>query len=146
MTARVAFLGGRIAAVARAALRRRRPARHPFVLGDDSARRVRGDGLRHPVLSSRVAGLPDVVHDWSTGFLVKPGDVGQMAIAMRFLTADRPAPRADGRRRHNGGCGSAFSGRTWRGSTSRSTSPSCPSAAAALAVVEEQAPALAAIA
>jgi glycosyltransferase involved in cell wall biosynthesis len=44
-----------------------------------------------PVLSSRVAGLPDVVHDWSTGFLVKPGDVGQMAIAMRFLTADRPA-------------------------------------------------------
>jgi glycosyltransferase involved in cell wall biosynthesis len=44
-----------------------------------------------PVLSSRVAGLPDVVHDWSTGFLVKPGDVGQMAVAMRFLTADRPA-------------------------------------------------------
>lgn len=42
-----------------------------------------------PVLSSRVAGLPDLVHDWSTGFLVKPGDVGQLAIAIRFLTADR---------------------------------------------------------
>jgi glycosyltransferase involved in cell wall biosynthesis len=41
-----------------------------------------------PVLSSRIAGLPDVVHDWSTGFLVKPGDVGQLAIAIRFLTAD----------------------------------------------------------
>ena len=42
-----------------------------------------------PVLSSRIAGLPDVVHDWSTGFLVKPGDVGQLAMAIRFLTADR---------------------------------------------------------
>jgi glycosyltransferase involved in cell wall biosynthesis len=41
-----------------------------------------------PVLCSRVAGLPDVVDDWATGFLVKPGDIGQMAIAMRFLTAD----------------------------------------------------------
>jgi glycosyltransferase involved in cell wall biosynthesis len=41
------------------------------------------------VLSTRVAGLPEVVHDWHTGFLVKPGDVGQLAVAMRFLTADR---------------------------------------------------------
>jgi glycosyltransferase involved in cell wall biosynthesis len=44
-----------------------------------------------PVLSSRIAGLPDVVHDWSTGFLVKPGDVGQLTIAIRFLTADPEA-------------------------------------------------------
>jgi glycosyltransferase involved in cell wall biosynthesis len=44
-----------------------------------------------PVLSSRVAGLPELVHDWRTGFLVKPGDVGQLAIAIRFLTADREA-------------------------------------------------------
>lgn len=42
-----------------------------------------------PVLSTRVAGLPELVSDWKTGFLVKPGDVGQLAIAMRFLTADR---------------------------------------------------------
>jgi glycosyltransferase involved in cell wall biosynthesis len=42
-----------------------------------------------PVLSTRVAGLPELVRDWQTGFLVKPGDVGQLAIAMRFLTADR---------------------------------------------------------
>jgi glycosyltransferase involved in cell wall biosynthesis len=42
-----------------------------------------------PVLSTRVAGLPELVHDWQTGFLVKPGDVGQLAIAIRFLTADR---------------------------------------------------------
>jgi glycosyltransferase involved in cell wall biosynthesis len=41
-----------------------------------------------PVLSSRIAGLPELVHDWSTGFLVKPGDVGQLAIAIRFLTMD----------------------------------------------------------
>jgi glycosyltransferase involved in cell wall biosynthesis len=42
-----------------------------------------------PVLSTRVAGLPEVVRDWQTGFLVKPGDVGQLAVAIRFLTADR---------------------------------------------------------
>jgi glycosyltransferase involved in cell wall biosynthesis len=41
-----------------------------------------------PVLSSRIAGLPELVHDWSTGFLVKPGDVGQLAVAIRFLTMD----------------------------------------------------------
>ena len=44
-----------------------------------------------PVLSSRIAGLPELVHDWSTGFLVKPGDIGQLAMAIRFLTADREA-------------------------------------------------------
>jgi glycosyltransferase involved in cell wall biosynthesis len=44
-----------------------------------------------PVLSSRVAGLPELVHDWRTGFLVKPGDVGQLAMAIRFLTADEEA-------------------------------------------------------
>jgi glycosyltransferase involved in cell wall biosynthesis len=44
-----------------------------------------------PVLSSRVAGLPDVVDEWMTGFLIKPGDIGQLAVAMRFLTADRKA-------------------------------------------------------
>src|SRR5438034_686772 len=44
-----------------------------------------------PVLSSRIAGRPELVHDWSTGFLVKPGDVGQLAIAIRFLTVDPEA-------------------------------------------------------
>jgi len=44
-----------------------------------------------PVLSSRIAGLPELVHDWSTGFLVRPADVGQLAIAIRFLTADPQA-------------------------------------------------------
>jgi len=42
-----------------------------------------------PVLSTRVAGLPEFVRDWQTGFLVKPGDVGQLAVAIRFLAADR---------------------------------------------------------
>jgi glycosyltransferase involved in cell wall biosynthesis len=44
-----------------------------------------------PVLSTRVAGLPELVRDLDTGFLVKPGDVGQLAVAIRFLTADRKA-------------------------------------------------------
>jgi glycosyltransferase involved in cell wall biosynthesis len=43
-----------------------------------------------PVLGSSVGGIPDVVEDWKTGFLVKPGDVGQLAMALRFLTEDRP--------------------------------------------------------
>jgi glycosyltransferase involved in cell wall biosynthesis len=51
-----------------------------------------------PVLSSRVAGLTDLVHDWNTGFLVKPGDVGQLAIAIRFLTADPEALARMGKR------------------------------------------------
>ncbi len=70
-----------------------------------------------PVLSSRVAGLPDVVHDWSTGFLVKPGDVGQMAVAMRFLTADRPALERMGSEAQQPRAQALLSGRTSRAST-----------------------------
>jgi glycosyltransferase involved in cell wall biosynthesis len=40
------------------------------------------------VLATRVAGLPDLVEDWETGFLVKPGDSGQLAVALRFLDSD----------------------------------------------------------
>ncbi len=42
-----------------------------------------------PVLASRIAGLPTAVHDYETGLLVDPGDVGQLALAMRFLLRDR---------------------------------------------------------
>jgi glycosyltransferase involved in cell wall biosynthesis len=41
-----------------------------------------------PVLATNVAGLPSMVRDWETGFLVKPGDVGQLAMAIRFLAGD----------------------------------------------------------
>jgi glycosyltransferase involved in cell wall biosynthesis len=41
-----------------------------------------------PVLASRISGLPEMIEDWETGFLVKPGDVGQLAMGIRFLTGD----------------------------------------------------------
>jgi glycosyltransferase involved in cell wall biosynthesis len=41
-----------------------------------------------PVLATNIAGLPGMVQDWETGFLVKPGDVGQLAMAIRFLAGD----------------------------------------------------------
>lgn len=41
-----------------------------------------------PVLAARVSGLPALVRDWETGFLVKPGDVGELTMAMRFLAGD----------------------------------------------------------
>jgi glycosyltransferase involved in cell wall biosynthesis len=43
-----------------------------------------------PAVASRVGGIPAVVEDWKTGFLVKPGDVGQLTMVLRFLTEDRP--------------------------------------------------------
>jgi D-inositol-3-phosphate glycosyltransferase len=55
-----------------------------------------------PVIASRVSGLPEMVEDWQTGFLVKPGDVGQLAMGIRFLTGDealRDRMGANGRRR-----------------------------------------------
>src|SRR5207245_847127 len=50
-----------------------------------------------PVLASRVSGLPGVIEDWKTGFLVKPGDVGQLTMAIRFLTGDARLRRRMGR-------------------------------------------------
>ncbi len=41
-----------------------------------------------PVIASRISGLPSLVKDWDTGFLVKPGDVGQLAMAMTFVRGD----------------------------------------------------------
>ncbi|MFL5738440.1 MAG: glycosyltransferase family 4 protein [Actinomycetota bacterium] len=55
-----------------------------------------------PVIASRVSGLPEMVEDWQTGFLVKPGDIGQLAMGIRFLTGDaalRDRMGANGRRR-----------------------------------------------
>lgn len=41
-----------------------------------------------PVLASNTGGLPNLVKDWDTGFLLKPGDVGQLVMGMRFLSGD----------------------------------------------------------
>ena len=49
-----------------------------------------------PVVASRVGGIPAVVEDWKTGFLVKPGDIGELTMCLRFLTEDKPLLRRMG--------------------------------------------------
>ena len=44
-----------------------------------------------PVVSTRLAGTPEVVHDGETGLLVEPGDVTALAQAITQLGADRAA-------------------------------------------------------
>jgi D-inositol-3-phosphate glycosyltransferase len=41
-----------------------------------------------PVLATRIAGLPALVEDWETGFLVHPDNVGELGVALRFLMRD----------------------------------------------------------
>jgi len=41
-----------------------------------------------PVLATRIAGLPTLVEDWETGFLVHPDNVGELGVALRFLMRD----------------------------------------------------------
>lgn len=50
-----------------------------------------------PVVSTRLAGTPEVVHDGETGFLVPPGDVLELARAIVKLCADRDTRRAMGK-------------------------------------------------
>jgi len=38
-----------------------------------------------PVIGTAVSGIPDVVHDGATGFLVAPGDENQLAERMRWI-------------------------------------------------------------
>jgi glycosyltransferase involved in cell wall biosynthesis len=47
-----------------------------------------GAGL--PVIASRVAGIPEIVRDRTTGLLVDPGHAPQLAGAMAELIADAP--------------------------------------------------------
>lgn len=42
-----------------------------------------------PVVCSRLGGLPEIVEDGRTGFLVEPGDVGQLRDRIATLLADR---------------------------------------------------------
>ncbi|MCA1691728.1 MAG: glycosyltransferase, partial [Actinobacteria bacterium] len=41
-----------------------------------------------PVVASRLGGLPEVVVDGVTGFLVEPGEVDQLQDRLRLLLAD----------------------------------------------------------
>jgi glycosyltransferase involved in cell wall biosynthesis len=41
-----------------------------------------------PVLATRIAGIPSLVEDWETGFLVHPDNIGELAVALRFLMRD----------------------------------------------------------
>jgi glycosyltransferase involved in cell wall biosynthesis len=43
-----------------------------------------------PVIASRVGGLPEVIEDGETGFLIAPGDVGGLGQRMETLLGDRP--------------------------------------------------------
>lgn len=51
-----------------------------------------------PVLTSNVAGATSLIDDWETGFLLKPGDLGQLSMAIRFLWGDGDLRRRMGER------------------------------------------------
>jgi glycosyltransferase involved in cell wall biosynthesis len=49
------------------------------------------EALAHgvPVIASRITGIPEIVRDGETGFLVKPGDSADLAEAIRFVERNR---------------------------------------------------------
>lgn len=49
-----------------------------------------------PVIATRTGGIPELVVDGETGFLVEPGDVHELATALDRLGADGPRRRALG--------------------------------------------------
>ncbi len=51
-----------------------------------------------PVVASRIGGLPEVVEDGVTGFLVEPGNVDELRARLAQLLADRPLAAQLGRR------------------------------------------------
>ena len=54
--------------------------------------------LEKPVVCSRIAGLPEVVHDGQTGILVPPGDAAALQNALAKLLPDAELRRALGQR------------------------------------------------
>jgi glycosyltransferase involved in cell wall biosynthesis len=49
---------------------------------------LEGMAARRPVVATRVGGVPDVVADGSTGILVPPGDIAELAHAIARLAGD----------------------------------------------------------
>ncbi len=49
-----------------------------------------------PVVATDVGGVPDVVDDGETGFLVRPGDTQAIAERLEMLARDPALRRADG--------------------------------------------------
>jgi glycosyltransferase involved in cell wall biosynthesis len=58
------------------------------------------EALAHgrPVVSTRISGIPELVHDGVSGLLVEPGNAPALAHAMRALLEDRERARAMGER------------------------------------------------
>lgn len=61
-----------------------------------------------PVVSTRLAGIPEMVEDGVTGFLVEPGDISGIASAIRELMRDPARARQMGRAGRER-CGDMFS-------------------------------------
>ena len=57
---------------------------------------LEGLAMARPVVSSRLAGTPEVVHDGVTGLLVEAGDIDQLAAAIVRLGTDRDGCRRMG--------------------------------------------------
>jgi glycosyltransferase involved in cell wall biosynthesis len=55
---------------------------------------------RLPVVSSAVSGIPELVEDGVTGFLVQPGDETRLAERLRWILAHPDEAREMGRRAH----------------------------------------------
>jgi glycosyltransferase involved in cell wall biosynthesis len=49
-----------------------------------------------PVISSRIGGLPEVVHEGETGFLVEPGNVEELNYRIALMVSDRKLARRMG--------------------------------------------------
>jgi glycosyltransferase involved in cell wall biosynthesis len=59
---------------------------------------IEGMSIGLPVLATRVGGVPELVDDGVTGYLVEPGDVAAMSQRMRQLASDAGMRSAMGRR------------------------------------------------
>jgi glycosyltransferase involved in cell wall biosynthesis len=58
--------------------------------------------MEKPVVASRVGGIPDLVEDGVTGFLVRPGNVYELANALKTMLCDKKLARKmarEGRKR-----------------------------------------------
>jgi glycosyltransferase involved in cell wall biosynthesis len=68
-----------------------------------------------PVVCSRIGGLPEVVEDGETGFLVTPGDVDELHDRLATLLADRSLAARMGRAARD----AALSRFTWQACAAR---------------------------